>query len=509
MNRLHGRRGGEIIDQTQARRRGRIKRVAALAALGLTPIVALGWAGCSSDDEAKASKASADPGGTFGAELTVSVKGRGRVTATVPGLDCPSDCFAKYIFESATADGAAGGVTLKAVPTPGSKFKGWVFDTEPVGSSGRGPEACNPLTRPGAQPSVNPSDLEITLPFGEVTGTPPAGREGTCANYTKVPVVYKITASFDTDPPPVVDSGADGGDGGNDTIVYEAPTAGATGREMGITQGNLYWVFTSGAYSGIAYGSSPASSAVPQTPVIVLNPASSQVVSLFEVDTYGVVYQTGSGVYYLTPGSTNPTSMGMGSVGSCSAVAADSQNNVYCRTSSTLVRWSYLDYSTPQTLLTGVASGSDLVVEGTGVSATAYFSTSSAIQSVSLSGADGGAASPTTVVSSRISPSGLESNTSYLWWVESGSLWRSSSKSASSVATNTGASGTSAEKIAPDTSSIYFWAATTTSIYKAYYTGASTQIFRSGLTGVGGVAADSTYVYYTQSDGRVRRAPKN
>jgi hypothetical protein len=33
--------------------------------------------------------------------------------------------------------------------------------------------------------------------------------------------------------------------------------------------------------------------------------------------------------------------------------------------------------------------------------------------------------------------------------------------------------------------------------------------FRTGLAGLGGIAADASYVYWTQSDGRVYRALKD
>lgn len=473
--------------------------------LGVTPIAVLAWAGCSDDPPTAAGGGVAvDPGGTHGAEIVVTVIGRGRVTADVPGLDCPSDCFAKYVFSSASADGATGGVRLKATPTPGLRFLGWSFDTESIGSRGRGPSYCNPIKRAATQPTVNASDPEITLPFGEVDGTPPEGQETACSAYTKVPVLYRVTATFETDvPQPGDDAGVDGGDGGTtgDDVVYEPLEVGATAHQIGLTQNRLYWVYRVGGYSGIAYGATPSSSTIPQTPFTVLSPSSLQTVSLFEVDQLGVVYQTGSGVYYVRSGSTSPSTMS-NVPGTCSAVAADTEHDVYCRTGDTIVRWSYPSYSAPETLFTGLPSGNDLVIDGT----TAYITTSTGIYSLSLDEADGGVASPTPIVTGRFNPSALEAST-LLWWLESGSLYRAS-KTPSTTALSSNLGSTTTTSLAPDPLSSDCWAAGSTTIYRATSTGTALT-FRSSLSGVNGVAADSQYVYWTQSDGRVRRAPKN
>lgn len=457
------------------------------------------FVGCS--DSTTTSGGYVDPGGTFGAELTVIVRGRGRVITKVPGLDCPSDCFSKTIFASATADGAAGGIGLKAIPTPGTKFLGWSFETDPVGTRGKGPEACNPITRPGSQPSVDTTAVEITLPFGEVAGTAPAGKEGTCAAYLNVPLVYRVVANFEGAD---VNDAGDGGDGGAGEILYEAPTGFSTSSsqgDLGIVNGQLFWRYaTTTGYHGILTGPTGGGVAA-QT---VLNPASSYTVSQFEVDSSGLVYQTSSGVYFAS--SNAPTTvLSLPFIGTCSAVAADSTENVYCRMGTQLYRWSAPAYAQAQVLFTSMSTGSDLVVES--AVGDAYFTSTSSIQSLPLLGADGGVASPTTIVSSSLA-SNLESNTTYLWWLSSGQLYRSS-KTALSTATPAGVPGT-VTKIAPDPStSTIFWAATSSSIYRASYLGSSsTVLFKSGLSTILGVAADNAYVYWLQSDGRVRRALK-
>ena len=437
--------------------------------------------------------------------LSVSVIGRGRVTANVPGLDCPSDCFAKYVFASAAADGAAGKVTLTATPTPGLKFKGWSFSTEPVGTRGRGPASCNPIMRAGSDPGVDPKGLTIDLPYGETTGAAPAGQEGACGAFTKVPVVYNITATFETEPPVDLDAGIDGG-GGLET-VYSAPVLGATARDVGVTAGGyLYWRFTSGALSGVAFGSNPDGVA-PQTPQIIVSPTAS--INLFEVDPYGVVYQDTTGtIRVIRYGLTSATTMG-GAPPSCTALAVDSSYNVYCRTLSTIVQWLYPSYATGTVLYTGIPSGSDLVVESS--FGAMYFSSASAILSLPVSGADGSIATPATVVSGLPSPSGLESNTSRFFWLQSGgNVSASSSKSAPATAYSAGVPVSMLFLAEDKSSSSFFWAASSSAIYHAYYFGGTgpgaTQPFRTGLTGILGMTADSSYVYTAHSDGTIRRA---
>lgn len=500
------------------RRARRARRLGAVAALGFTPIVALAWAGCSDDEpDNAAGPRYVDPGGTHGAEITLTVKGRGRVTSSVPGLDCPSDCFAKYVFASATADGAAGKVSLKATPTPGSKFSGWSFSTEPVGSKGRGPTNCNPVLRPGSDPGIDKNAAEIELPYGETTGTAPAGQEGPCSTFTKVPVVYNVTATFDTDPPSIIDAGDDGGDGGLPEIVYHQPVTGAVGREVGITQsGYMYWHFTAGgaSSSGIAFGANP-DGATPQSATLVLDPTlTPTTITLFEVDPYGVVYQTNTGtISAVRYGFSSPTVMG-GTPPSCTALAMDSSYNVYCRTSSTIVQWTYPSYTAPVVLYSGLPSGNDLLVESPFGSV--YFSSSSAILSLPITGADGGAATPTTVVSGRVGPTNLEANSSRFFWLESaGYVYASSSKSTPTTAYDTSVPPSATFRhLSQDTNnSSYFWVASSSAIYHAYYFGGSgpgaTEPFRTGLSGIAGMAADGLYVYTSHTDGTIRRASRS
>jgi hypothetical protein len=465
------------------------------------PILALGWGGCSDDDEAKGGPVYVDPGGTHGAEITLAIVGRGRVVSSTPGLDCPSDCFVKYIFPSATADGATGGIQLKAIPTPGLQFKGWTFDSEPIGTSGRGTDQCNPVKRPASNPGAG-NGLEITLPFGETTGSPPPGKEGACGTALKVPLAYKVTATFDSDLP----SDIDGGDGGAGEVLYQSPVGTTSALGIGLTvDSSLWWQTVSTGLHGIARGTSPSGS-LGQGAISVLSPSST--FSLFEVDAYGVAYQTTTGTLGIIPYTSSTPFTAGGSVPTCTALAVDTSRNLYCRTSTSIYRWQSLDsYATPIVAYNGLAPGNDLVVDSTSI----YFSTATAILSVSLSTAgDAGIAAPSTIVSGRANPTGLESNSSpsRLWWLESGGVF-TSSRTVGSLATDTNVPLSSGLTLGADPSSLYFWAASPSAIYRAYSSGGTqTVTFRTGLSGVGGVVADSTYVYWTLSDGTVRRASK-
>jgi hypothetical protein len=164
------------------------------------------------------------------------------------------------------------------------------------------------------------------------------------------------------------------------------------------------------------------------------------------------------------------------------------------------------------TLYTGLASGSDLHVESS--FGQLYYSTSNAINSLPISGADGGVApTATTVVSGSFNATNLEANSSRFFWLESGGYaYASSSKSTNMTGIDTAVPPTSSNKwVVPDSqSSFYVWIASSSSIYHAYYSGgASTKPFRTGLSGITGMTADSQYVYWNQSDGLVRRASRS
>jgi len=78
-----------------------VRRASFVVVLGCLPVAALGWMGCGDDDApATAALGKPDPGGTWGAQVTISVIGRGRVTAAADDrkLDCPSQTCAATII---------------------------------------------------------------------------------------------------------------------------------------------------------------------------------------------------------------------------------------------------------------------------------------------------------------------------------------------------------------------------------------------------------------------------
>jgi hypothetical protein len=484
--------------------RGSKRRVAWLIALAAGPVAALAC----SDDENKGQSAP-DPGGTFGAEISVEVRGRGRVTGSLPGIDCPSTCFAKYVYPPGTS--TPGAVTLKATPTQGANFRGWTFQTEPIPSRGRGPDNCNPVLRPASNPGAS-SGLEVTLPYGEVAGTPPPGQEASCNGLTTVPFVYKVIAEFD----PTIDAGRDAGD--TIEIVYE-PVTGASpfsARDVGLVQGStLYWHSTA-TIGGeiIARGELPRAG-TSQAPVTVTTTSSS--INLFEVDRAGVVYQTSSlGLFVIRGVAGTPETVNTGGTITCSTVSLDSSANLYCKTSTgTLVTWAAPYTAAPTVLYSGLTTVTDLLVESPAgpIYVTTSGSGTGTVSSLAVTGNDGGTGTLTPLFSSRYNPRYLESNADRFFWLDSSfvGVYASPGKTAGIASDTSVPSSSSFQYFAEDQSSTqYFWVAGSSSIYHAYYQGgALTKLYLGGLPSITGMTADTQYVYYTTTqDARVRRASR-
>jgi hypothetical protein len=321
-----------------------------------------------------------------------------------------------------------------------------------------------------------------------------------------VPAVYNVTATFETDAPVDLDSGSDGG---SLPVAYNPPVIGAIGREIGLTQSNyLYWHFVAGGQSGIAYDSNPSGGGV-HTASVIVEPGTPIV--LFEVDPYGVAYQDNLGaIRMIRYGQVSPALMG-GGAQSCTALAVDTSYNVYCRTSTTVLQWTYgSSYASPVVLYSGLPSGNDLHVES--ASGALYFSSSSAVLSLPISGADGSVATPTTIVSGSVGSTNLEANSTRFFWLDSSGYVRASSgKSSGATAYDTSVPpSTSFKYLAQDpNTTTHFWVASASAIYHAYYIGGTSQgatmPLRTGLSGIGGLTADSNYVYTSHADGTIRR----
>lgn len=491
-------------------------RAAGALARGLLLAMATATLACPSCERSDAQEPAADldPGPTFGAEVTVNVVGRGRVVGRPGDVNCPSSCFARVVLADPTADGAEQGIRLVAEGTPGTHFVGWTLEAMDLGVRARGPSACSPMTRRAV--SVAPFSERaraISLPFGETSGTPPRGHEAECAEFTAVPVAYAITATFEEDfperdaapdapPDPVVE------------VLYERPVGAASqAKELGLAGGLVYWRFQlSSGLSGIAVGSAVDSAG---TAIVPAN----QTISLFDVDRH-VAYQRGGALYAIESGGTQ-TSL-LGGAPTCAALATGLAH-VYCRASSgatsTIYSWPVSGASSP-TLLHRLPRGFALAVDDPQqrfyVSDDPGLVSGGSIASIPQAG-DGGAPLLSTLIGNQTSPRNLVAGTSRLFWIDdrfAGTFIATSGSKSTPAAGVQSVTSKSLPFVAadPGSSSVYWLGIGSSSpggseIRRATSAGSST-VFRSNLTGLGGLAVDGTYVYWTQSDGRVYRAPK-
>jgi hypothetical protein len=492
-------------------RRGRRSALALLVAA--VPTAALAWAGCSSSSSTSGGdgRVNVDPGGTYGAEVTVTVLGRGRVTSSLAGVSCPGDCFARYVFGDRSEDGAAGGVSLKAIPTPGVTFAGWKFETTSLGARGRGPASCNPVTRESTTLVLDLKSPEIVLPYGEVNGIAPLGQEGACASYTTVPVAYNVTATFVE--ATVNDSGVDADAGGE--VFLESPVANASAKEIGIVAGRLYWRYESGGVSAMATAST-LQGAVAQTVS-----GTTGFYNAFEIGQQNVVWQTNSGtIGVITGGSTTSQSFSSGGV-SCVAVESDF-SNVFCRTTTqTIASWTTAG-GTVVNLHSGLPTGTEIAVDSSYIFLvdTSGGAGASAIRSIPRGGTvDAGTPVFTDIATALTNPTQLELNTSRLFWIDfdtgtNAGVAKSVSRFGGTTFSSTAATvGLRHLALDPQSTTSFFVAAVpstpgTSVIAKLSSSSTTPTPVRQNLTDVGGIAADASYVYWTQSDGRVYRAQR-
>ena len=489
------------------------RRAAVVLAIVVTPTAAVAWAGCSSSSSnGGGSRTSADPGGTYGAEVAVSVVGRGRVLASLPGLNCPSDCYGSFVFADRNQDGAAGGVTLKAIPTKGVRFAGWRFEVLSVGTRGRGPDVCSPLRRDSASVQADLNALEITLPYGETAGAPPLGQESACAGYKNVPVAYSVTAMFVDD---IVDAGFDADADAGADFFLDAPVANAVGKEIGIAGGRLYWRYEVGGISNIATASTTGAGGAQ------IVPGSTGLYTAFEIGQH-VVWQNNLGAIGVIQGGFTTATSFAASGNNCVAIESDF-SNVYCRTagpSGTMVSWTTAGTSLTN-LHSGLPVGTEFTVDSSGFAIvdTTGGPGASAIRSIPKTGTvDAGVPTISDLVTGLTNPTQLEvSGTTRLFWIASDGAGtaQSASRFGSSAFTSSPATlGMKLLSIDPNSSSAFFVGIEpsalpgASSIVKlSSFSVVSTPV-RQNLTGLGGIVADSSYLYWTQSDGRVYRAPR-
>jgi hypothetical protein len=485
-----------------------------IGVVALCPAVFVAGSGCSSSSSSSGDTG-VDPGGVFGAEVTVTVIGRGRVTTSIPGVNCPGICTSRFVYKSSADPGAANGVTLKAITTnPSVRFAGWKFEPTALGTRGRGPENCNPVVRDSAIPAVDTNNPEINLQFGTTSGRSPAGQEGACTGYTEVPTAYNVTATFVDQS--IVDAGSDvtDGDANNPDVFFESPVANAVAKEIGFISPYLYWRWDVAGNSGVAYAQASALS----TPQVIFPAAlpSTQPITVFNVASH-VVFQTSDNVLRVVQGGGN-FPVALPGAPACVAVASDLAY-VYCRTAGPtgqILQWT-VGGSGPTVLYNDVPTGTDLWADPSSSTSTyLYFSNSTAgsLHFASKSVLDGGAASFFTLTTSQTTPYGVVGNGSRVFWMNGGPAASSVQSSSNRTTQNTAIYTTvplqgGPRVIAPDTSATYVLSGGSGTISRHYYTSTlSSTTTRTGLPQINGLTMDSsTYVYWTQNDGgRVYRA---
>jgi hypothetical protein len=498
-----------VADDRSARASRRHRHILVAALLGLVPITTLvGGGGCGVDDGDAFGPPYVAAGDPFGAEISVTVVGRGRVTTSLPGIDCPSSCFTKlFVPRSTTKDGATDSVTLRATPMAGARFVGWSFDPTPIGTRGGGPPTCNPVMRPGIIPpgldatqTVSPA-YALELPFGVQAGTLPDGSATSCSAFTEVPLLYNVTATFaDRE---VSDASQDGGP--SFETVFLPPVSGARSSDIGRTaNGSLFWRFTSSlGEGGIAWGM--PSAAKNQRPTVVATSLDPYVI--FKVEPLGAVYQDSGGTIRLL--RFDQATLGPITVGGawCTALALDVDFSVYCRTESTIIRWTAPSYTFAEVMYQGLLPGSTLEIDDS--NDTIYFSTAVGIVSLLRSGAIGSVVTPATVFPVP-NVARFIVNDERFFWQANAFVYASPNKAPFSTTLNTAVPPTSdmGFLVRDTTDSTFAWAASPSSIFRVNYNGAVNKATRevvSGLSGIGGVTADTAFVYFALEDGTIRR----
>ena len=484
------------------------------------------WA-CGIDTPKASATAEVDLGPTFGLEVSIVVRGRGRVVSDPVVLDCPAKCFARVVLSDTSVDGSTAGISLTPSASLGSHFAGWSYESVGLGVRARGPAECSPMKRWTSVLPAAKNDARLVLPYGETAGTPPPGLEAACASFTRVPVAYALTATFAEDsvapPPPERASPPI-------EVLYEPPMLGAiVAREIGIAGGRLYWRFDrKGFGSGVATGQ-PDGSGGGST--VIVQPFDQ--IRRFHVDR-AVIYQNGpenQGGYVDTidPGATTTRRLTYLSY-PCAALATDG-TTAYCRATSGVNVVTYL-FAMPlatggQQYLFSLPPGNDLALDDQ-----SFFLSEDrgALANQAYVGStprffDGGPATSATMknlVPNQTAPRALTMSADSLFWLDDQAGGFSGANTAPKDGLDGGVGlfvrplpGALTLAVDPTSPSTFYVALAGTQgpgdsyIVKATASSSNVTSFRRGLGGIGGLAVDATHVYWTQTDGRVYRAPKD
>ncbi len=485
----------------------KMRRLTVLAVLALPSGMYLQTAGCSSSSSI--APTTAPPGGTFGALVTVHVVGGGRVYSQPTGVDCPGSCAHSFIFDQGT-DGALSGVRLTAEGTLAWKFAGFTFNQVSVASRGEGPGSCQPISRQSspAPAGVDTSSLSMTLPPAEVTGTSEAEGGAFCSSYTRIPAAYDVTATFVSTSPTDGGGMVDGGDAGGPDMLYDRPTLNAIGRRifyMGSTN-QVLWQTDDGAQSTVSYGAAGGFSHGTVT--------TTSLIQKFWGGSSALAFQSSGTLYGVFSPFTTTTLFSFAP--NCAALTADG-TYAYCfGTDGTYARWSRFSPSTTIAIDNGFFNVSGLDNDP-GQSFAVFSDNGGNVSRVSTTLFDGGMpqtdAGLIQIATSQFSPHEVHVLGASAYFIANSSQLASAPTIGGGPVSSIGTTHFGLTSFAVDPFEAFIVAAIVpsqgvgqSSIIRVSLPAGTTTTLRSGLTGVGGVATDGNYVFWTDINGRVSKA---
>jgi hypothetical protein len=437
------------------------------------------------------SSASDDPIATTGADVHVTIVGPGRVVSDLPGIDCPGEsCFNGLV---GAKNGDTRGVTLKAIPAELARFDGWTFDTtSPVGSRGSGPDVCSPVRRPGVEPAIDPRASEIMLPFGSVVGVPPPGTELTCDAYHDVPVAYVATAKFS-----IVAE--------DSPFLYRSPDGAGAAHGIAVVRDQLLWQYDDAPnrsqQGSVARGDTSTRGV--GIPVVAHVP-----IDWFQMDRSRGIYRLSNGDPRIWVVQPEGAQYYLGYPG-CHGIAVD-EPFIFCLSYSptaleSVQAWR-LDEPTsgPRELVAGLPRGNELAA-GSGFVFIADDTSIRRYDERSL-------ASPPEILFGLSHPSALALAGSRLWFYELDDLGTTvnvvDTNDFQNPARVTPQESLYPSYIVPDSDGTAWIALQRDNGQIFHVVGAGPILCRAAIDGLGGIAVDDAYIYWTQADGAVYRQPK-
>lgn len=438
---------------------------------------------------------------TWGAEVIVSIAGKGSIVSTESGIRCPEICYGRIVSNLA-AEAAPRSITLRATPDPGYRFARWEADGARVAGNGPGPSECNPVRRPALTPDLG-SAAEVTLPFGEVDGYPPPGMSEKCVRYSRVPVAYNLTAVFESAATTTA----------NDVWAKLSPPDNF--EDLMVTTGHVIARVVNGANGkwGVAM--------VDRQDPSVMNTLRLEIDSFVYDMTHHVVWQgvldgrlglVNRNTGQLTVWNPNPSSL------NCRSLTSTSQY-VYCRTFDQLVRWT-IGGANQTTIATDLPQGAAMTSDGTSVFLVEDGTSTGASTIRRLTppaSPDAGAPILEIVVGSLSSPRMLRADAMFLHTIVDsfgGDVMRIPLSGGAQAFTYSVGDFGLLYAPEPPVGDPRLWIASSAPDFSSSWEITSRskvnvpKPFRVGLRRVTGLAIDGEHVYWTQDDARIYRGRK-